>query len=94
MPLPSSRISGITPSGKDGWEVHFAAMMRKQAGEDIIMLSVGDHDFDTPEQTVEACVTAVRAGYHHYTHLPGIPALRAAMARISTPRTWSSPSTC
>ena len=84
MPKPSSRISGIVPSGKDGWEVHFAAMTRKQAGEDIIMLSVGDHDFDTPSETVEACVDAVRSGYHHYTQLPGLPRLRAAMARIST----------
>lgn len=84
MPKPSSRISGIVPSGKDGWEVHFAAMTRQQAGEDIIMLSVGDHDFDTPSETVEACVDAVRAGYHHYTQLPGLPRLRAAMARIST----------
>ena len=73
MPQPSSRISGIVPSGKDGWEVHFAAMDRKQAGEDIIMLSVGDHDFDTPAETVEACVTAVRGGHHHYTQLPGMP---------------------
>ncbi len=72
------------PSGKDGWEVHFAAMTRKEAGENIIMLSVGDHDFDTPSETVEACVGAVRAGYHHYTQLPGIPRLREAMARIST----------
>lgn len=84
MPKPSSRISGIVPSGKDGWEVHFAAMTRKQAGEDIIMLSVGDHDFDTPSETVEACVDAVRAGFHHYTQLPGLPRLRAAMAKIST----------
>jgi arginine:pyruvate transaminase len=84
MPKPSSRISGIVPSGKDGWEVHFAAMTRKQAGEPIIMLSVGDHDFDTPNETVEACVTAVRAGYHHYTQLPGIPGLREAMAKTST----------
>jgi len=84
MPKPSTRISGITPSGKDGWEVHFAAMNRKEAGEDIIMLSVGDHDFDTPAETVEACVTAVRSGYHHYTQLPGIPRLRAAMAKLST----------
>ncbi len=38
MPRPSSRISGITPSGKDGWEVHFTAMNRQQAGEKIIML--------------------------------------------------------
>jgi arginine:pyruvate transaminase len=87
MPKPSARISGITPSGKDGWEVHFEAMLRKEAGENIIMLSVGDHDFDTPTETVEACVTAVRAGYHHYTQLPGIPRLRAAMAAVSTQST-------
>lgn len=84
MPRPSSRLSNIIPSGKDGWEVHFAAMTRKEAGEPIIMLSVGDHDFDTPSETVEACVAAVRGGHHHYTQLPGIPALREAMARIST----------
>lgn len=84
MPTPSSRITGIIPSGKDGWEVHFAALTRKQAGEPIIMLSVGDHDFDTPVETVEACVTAVRGGFHHYTQLPGIPALREAMAKVST----------
>jgi arginine:pyruvate transaminase len=84
MPRPSSRISGIVPSGKDGWEVHFEAMTRKQAGEPVIMLSVGDHDFDTPAETVEACVAAVRAGHHHYTQLPGIPALREAMAKSST----------
>lgn len=83
MPKPSSRISGIVPSGKDGWEVHFSAMTRKQAGEPIIMLSVGDHDFDTPGESVEACVAAVRAGHHHYTQLPGTPALRAAMAKVS-----------
>ena len=84
MPKPSSRISGITPSGKDGWEVHFAAWQRLEAGEDIIMLSVGDHDFHTPTETVEAGIAALRAGHHHYTQLPGIPALREAMARIST----------
>ena len=58
-------------------------MGRKQAGEDIIMLSVGDHDFDTPEATVEACIEALRAGHHHYTQLPGLPALRSAMAKVS-----------
>lgn len=84
MPRPSSRISGIVPSGKDGWEVHFEGWARKLAGQDIIMLSVGDHDFDSPSETVEAAVRAVRGGHHHYTQLPGIPALREAMAKIST----------
>lgn len=83
MPFPSSRISGIIPSGKDGWEVHFAAMARRQSGQPIIMLSVGDHDFDTPAETVEACIAALKAGHHHYTELPGLPAMRAAMARLS-----------
>lgn len=87
MPKPSSRISGISPSGKDGWEVHFAALARFQNGEDILMLSVGDHDFDTPSETVEACVTAVRSGHHHYTQLPGLPRLREAMAKIATEAT-------
>src|SRR5690606_38041225 len=59
------------------------AMTRRQSGEKIIMLSVGDHDFHTPAATVEACVRDVRAGYHHYTQLPGIPRLRTAMARAS-----------
>ena len=40
MPKPSHRISGIIPSGKDGWEVHFAAMNRKQAGEDVDYISI------------------------------------------------------
>ncbi|MFI0846619.1 pyridoxal phosphate-dependent aminotransferase [Mesorhizobium sp. IMUNJ 23232] len=92
MPKPSSRIQNIIPSGRDGWEVHFAAMTRKQAGEPIIMLSVGDHDFDTPYETVEACVAAVRGGFHHYTQLPGIPGLRAAMAKVSTEATGVSTS--
>lgn len=84
MPTPSSRVSGITPSGKDGWEVHFDALTRHQAGEPIIMLSVGDHDFHTPAGTVDACVRELRAGHHHYTHLPGLPRLREAMAKVTT----------
>ncbi|TIW14509.1 MAG: aminotransferase class I/II-fold pyridoxal phosphate-dependent enzyme, partial [Mesorhizobium sp.] len=84
MPTPSKRITAIVPSGKDGWEVHSAAWARQQAGEDIIMLSVGDHDFDTPSETIEACVNAVRGSNHHYTPLPGLPRLRKAMAAAST----------
>lgn len=84
MPALSARVTGITPSGKDGWEVHFEAMKRRQSGEPVIMLSVGDHDFHSPSETVEAGVRALRAGHHHYTMLPGIPRLREAMARVSS----------
>lgn len=83
-PVPSNRLASIMPAGKDGWELHSAAVERLHAGEDIIMLSQGDHDFDTPPQTVEACVTALRNGHHHYLQISGLPELREAMARVST----------
>ncbi len=84
MPDISKRLLGIVPDGEsDGWEVHFAAFARKKAGENILMLSIGDHEFDTPEQTVEACVRAVRAGHHHYSEIAGTPALRSAIARMT-----------
>jgi arginine:pyruvate transaminase len=84
MPQPSARISRILASGKGGWEVHFAAWKRRLAGEKITMLSAGDHDFDTPAETVRACTEALEAGHHHYTPLPGLPCLRQAMAAVST----------
>lgn len=84
MPELSSRVSGITPSGKDGWEVHVAALTRQEAGQPVIMLSVGDHDFHTPAESVEACIRALRAGHHHYTHLAGVPRLLEAMATATT----------
>ncbi|MEX0346517.1 MAG: pyridoxal phosphate-dependent aminotransferase [Rhizobiaceae bacterium] len=84
MPDISKRLLGIVPEGEnDGWEVHFAAFERKMAGEDILMLSIGDHEFDTPEATVEACVRAVRGGHHHYSEIAGMPALRAAIAKMT-----------
>ena len=87
MPAISGRVSGIHPSGRSGWELHFEALARKKAGEEITMLSVGDHDFDTPSQSVEACVQALRDGHHHYTELNGLPQLRRAMARVSAQST-------
>lgn len=84
MPELSSRVSGISPSGKDGWEVHVAALTRQEAGQPVIMLSVGDHDFHTPAESVEACIRSLRAGHHHYTHLAGVPRLLAAMAKATT----------
>lgn len=79
----SQRIASIAPAGKTGWEIFFEAERRLNAGCDIIMCSIGDHDFHTPSETVEACVEAVRAGHHHYTGLAGLDSLREAMARSS-----------
>lgn len=88
MPDLSNRFRSIVPEGEnDGWEVHFAAFARKNAGEDILMVSIGDHEFPTPGETVEACVREVRAGHHHYTELAGMPALREAVATMTAAAT-------
>lgn len=49
-------------------------------GADIIHLEVGEPDFDTPSNIIEAGIDAMRAGRTHYTHSLGIPELRKAIA--------------
>ncbi|MEZ5791197.1 MAG: aminotransferase class I/II-fold pyridoxal phosphate-dependent enzyme [Nitratireductor sp.] len=87
MPAISKRISGILGNDPSGWEVHFTAKARHEAGEDIVMLSIGDHDRPTPEASVEACIEELRAGHHHYTDLQGIASLRQAMADVTAQST-------
>jgi aspartate aminotransferase len=56
------------------------AKAMKAAGEDVLSLSAGEPDFDTPEHIKEAAVKALRDGETKYTPAAGTPALRAAVA--------------
>lgn len=47
----------------------------------MIVLSIGDPDFDTPEPIVEAAIQSLRAGNTHYSEAGGIGPLREAIAR-------------
>jgi aspartate aminotransferase len=49
-------------------------------GVDIVNLSAGEPDFDSPEVAVEAAVRALREGKTRYTAAAGIPELRQAVA--------------
>ena len=49
-------------------------------GHDVIMLSIGDPDFETPVGIVDAAVAGLRAGDTHYSWIEGSPALRRAIA--------------
>ncbi|MFE3598109.1 pyridoxal phosphate-dependent aminotransferase [Streptomyces sp. NPDC059142] len=51
-----------------------------QSGGDLVSLAMGEPDFDTPEQVVEAAHAAIRDGRTHYSPLLGEPALREALA--------------
>ncbi len=67
-----------------GTETAFEVLVRARAleakGRDIIHLEIGEPDFDTPENVVEAGVDALRGGWTHYGPSAGLPALREAIA--------------
>jgi aspartate aminotransferase len=53
----------------------------KAKGRDVISLSVGEPDFDTPDNIKQAGIEAIRRGETKYTPVAGIPQLREAIAR-------------
>jgi aspartate aminotransferase len=53
----------------------------KAAGRDVISLSVGEPDFDTPDNIKNAAIDAIRRGETKYTPVSGIQPLREAVAR-------------
>ncbi len=48
-------------------------------GIDVIDLSLGEPDFDTPDHIKEAAMQAIRENWSHYTPVAGYPDLRAAV---------------
>lgn len=67
-----------------GTETAFEVLAKAKAleaqGHDIIHLQIGEPDFDTPSNIVEAGAQALRDGYTHYGPSPGLPELRQAIA--------------
>nr|MCH9764888.1 aminotransferase class I/II-fold pyridoxal phosphate-dependent enzyme [Alphaproteobacteria bacterium] len=55
------------------------ARQLKAEGRDIISLSAGEPDFDTPDHIKEAAKRALDAGKTKYTDVDGIPELKAAI---------------
>ena len=53
----------------------------KAQGRAVISLSVGEPDFDTPDNVKEAAIAAIRRGETKYTPVSGIVPLREAIAR-------------
>ena len=73
----AARVSG---KGADAWEVHRLAQERKEAGAEILILSIGeDVAARTPDHVVDACVESLHQGRHHYSHMIGQPNLRKAI---------------
>ena len=77
----SPLVDRIGGEGAAAWEIHYRAVSDQRAGRDVIILSVGDPDFDTPAAITEATIAALKAGDTHYSDLLGLEELRAAIAR-------------
>jgi aspartate/methionine/tyrosine aminotransferase len=77
----SPLVDRINGEGAAAWEIHYRAVRDQRAGRDVIILSVGDPDFDTPAAITDATIAALRAGDTHYSDLLGLEELRAAIAR-------------
>ncbi|MBV9437879.1 MAG: pyridoxal phosphate-dependent aminotransferase [Acidobacteria bacterium] len=68
-----------------GTETAFEVLVRARAlqaqGKDIVHLEIGEPDFDTPSNVVDAGVKALRGGWTHYGPSAGLPALREGIAQ-------------
>ncbi len=74
----SEKISSIPPSATI--EITDRARRMKAEGTDVISLSIGEPDFDTPRHITDACIDALRNGKTHYEASQGIPELREAIS--------------
>lgn len=80
----------VAPEGTDPWVLHWEARQAAAAGRDVIVLSVGDPDLDTPAAVIDTAIERMRGGDTHYTETAGRPALRAAIAARHVARTGQS----
>jgi aspartate/methionine/tyrosine aminotransferase len=83
----SPLVQRIAGDGADAWLIHYTARLALERGEDVILLSVGDPDLDTPAPILERAIERLRAGDTHYTPATGRQHLREAIAAAHSVRT-------
>ncbi len=79
---PASALSARTSAIEEIAIIAMAQKARelKAQGADIVSLTIGEPDFDTPVAIRQAAVDAMNAGFTHYAPIAGYPELRAAIA--------------
>jgi len=71
----------VSGPGADAWEIHRRASKKIAAGENVLLLTIGeDVTAVTPPNIVERAVVSLRDGRHHYPAVEGMTGLRAAIA--------------
>ena len=82
----SALVERVRGEGAAAWLTHYEAVAAGERGEDVIILSVGDPDLETPRPVIERAISRLRAGDTHYVAAPGRLAVREAIARAHTAR--------
>jgi len=78
MSIIAKRLGRIKPSPT--LAITALAMKLRDEGRDIIGLSAGEPDFDTPDNVKAAGIQAIESGKTKYTQVDGLPALKDAVA--------------
>ena len=78
MSFTAARLNRVSPSKTIA--ISSKARALQAAGRDVISLSAGEPDFDTPDNIKQAAIRAIQAGDTKYTDVAGTPALRCAVA--------------
>jgi aspartate/methionine/tyrosine aminotransferase len=86
----SPLVERISGEGADAWRTHYEAAAALDRGEDVILLSVGDPDLETPAAVVAKAIERIHAGDTHYCPAPGRRKLREAIAAFHAKRTGQS----
>ncbi len=73
----SDRLQRLAPSATLAMSQRSSEL--KAQGVDVINMSVGEPDFNTPEHIKEAAIQAVRDNYSRYSPIPGYPELKKAI---------------
>ena len=79
MSILSDRVKCLKPSATLAVDAKAKAL--KEQGEDILNLSAGEPDFDTPEHIKKACIKALEEGFTKYVATQGIPSLRKVICQ-------------
>ena len=73
----SDRLNRLSPSATLAMSQKSQEL--KAQGVDVINMSVGEPDFNTPDAIKEAAIKAVNENFSRYSPVPGYPALRNAI---------------
>lgn len=77
MEIISNRVRNMAAS--ETLAMTQTARELKEAGKDVISLSIGEPDFNTPEEVKEAAKQAIDENWTHYPPVPGYPELKKAI---------------